>query len=228
MCAPRPCPNTRQDVEPFCYKMYRINGLERERKKKKNKKKENVWNPAIQKLDGFTYAASRFKCVGERFCTRKPDAPEELPTPVPRDDAPRPKSLPQIGKKSRGSTKMKRMWPRSFPGTFNHGQKTKDCPRLTVRNRERLLVPLVRSGLSLERCRFGSACWRPLCPYVHAHQRARRWAELWNLLADQEEDAPVMQIIPQQSITEKKAVEQAEQTVDISALQNHDEVVDFV
>ena len=94
------------------------------------------------------------------------------------------------------------------------------------------LVPPARSGLSLvsasnfvhrhsmEQCRFGSACLRPLCPHVHADKRARRWAELRKLPPEQE-DAPVMQIILQERITEKKAVEQAEQTVDITVPQNY-------
>ena len=39
----------------------------------------------------------------------------------------------------------------------------------------------------MDRCRYGSSCWRPVCPYVHAGRRARGWAELWTLLASQED-----------------------------------------
>ena len=33
-------------------------------------------------------------------------------------------------------------------------------------------------------CRFGSGCWRPLCPYPHRrHSRAKMWARVWGTLA---------------------------------------------
>ena len=37
-------------------------------------------------------------------------------------------------------------------------------------------------------CKFGSQCWRPLCPYAHPKEerRAQRWAELWTFLAEEE------------------------------------------
>ena len=57
---------------------------------------------------------------------------------------------------------------------------------------------------------------------LRARSQARtKVAEMWRHLAEQE-DAPVMQIIPQENITEKKAEEQA---VDITV--PHEEVVDI-
>ena len=38
----------------------------------------------------------------------------------------------------------------------------------------------------MDACRYGSGCWRPLCPYGHSGGRAARWAALWALLENQE------------------------------------------
>ena len=46
-------------------------------------------------------------------------------------------------------------------------------------------------GMRVNGCRYGSSCWRPLCPYVHAsgRTRARKWAELWAWIAAREDEA---------------------------------------
>ena len=52
--------------------------------------------------------------------------------------------------------------------------------------------------LSMEPCRFGAGCWRPLCPYGHSGRgRAARWAAVWTLLASQEENLEVIKVIPE-------------------------------
>ena len=57
----------------------------------------------------------------------------------------------------------------------------------------------------MDQCRYGSSCWRPLCPYVHASRRARRWAELWTLFASQEEedDLEVVKVISVEAVSER-------------------------
>ena len=51
------------------------------------------------------------------------------------------------------------------------------------------LVSLFCPTMPMDLCRFGTRCWRPLCPYGHAcsGKRAREWAETWAFLATQEE-----------------------------------------
>ena len=69
----------------------------------------------------------------------------------------------------------------------------------------------------MDSCRYGAACWRPLCLHVHAGRRARRWAEVWLLLATQEEeDLEVIKVIPEERIP-KHIVERTivEQNVDV-------------
>ena len=45
-------------------------------------------------------------------------------------------------------------------------------------------------SLMTDVCRYGSSCWRPLCPYVHACgcTCARKWAGLWASLAAVEDE----------------------------------------
>ena len=81
-------------------------------------------------------------------------------------------------------------------------ERRREFERVGESRRERLSGTAVeQSGLSVSNplfccqplmtdpCRFGAACWRPLCPFVHAcsRTRARWWAELWSLLACQKE-----------------------------------------
>ena len=78
----------------------------------------------------------------------------------------------------------------------------------------------------MDPCRYGAACLRPLCPYVHVCSRTRacRWAELWSFLALQEEaveedivDVPGPQIaakIPQ--VVETKIHEEIVESVHVS------------
>ena len=50
----------------------------------------------------------------------------------------------------------------------------------------------------MEPCRFGTGCWRPLCPFGHSGRgRAARWAALWSLLAKQEaeDDLELVKVI---------------------------------
>ena len=90
------------------------------------------------------------------------------------------------------------------------------CTLLSVSN------PMLRSfqPLSMDSCRYGAACWRPLCHYVHAGRRARRWAEVWLLLAmqeeEEEEDLEVIKVISEERIP-KHIVERTivEQNVDV-------------
>ena len=45
----------------------------------------------------------------------------------------------------------------------------------------------------MEPCRFGTGCWRPLCPFGHSGRgRAARWTALWSLLAKQEAEDEVI------------------------------------
>ena len=48
----------------------------------------------------------------------------------------------------------------------------------------------------MELCRFGTMCWRALCPYVHAcsRTRARKCAETWRLLSEMEEEESLVEI----------------------------------
>ena len=49
-------------------------------------------------------------------------------------------------------------------------------------------------------CYYQSACWRPLCPFEHTTRgRARKFAELWALLAKQEDEEQMIQAVPTQS-----------------------------
>ena len=42
--------------------------------------------------------------------------------------------------------------------------------------------------VSCEPCRFADNCWRPLCLYTHTgNGRSKKWAAVWNLLAEQED-----------------------------------------
>ena len=62
----------------------------------------------------------------------------------------------------------------------------------------------------LEPCRFGAACWRPLCAYVHAVKLARRWAEVWGPLAEQKERSEVVKASSQEHISECIVVQGSE------------------
>ena len=43
-----------------------------------------------------------------------------------------------------------------------------------------------------EPCRFADNCWRPLCPFTHTgNGRSKKWAAIWNLLAELEDDPHV-------------------------------------
>ena len=45
---------------------------------------------------------------------------------------------------------------------------------------------------SCEPCRFADNCWRPLCPFTHpGNGRFKKWAAIWNLLAELEDDPHV-------------------------------------
>ena len=64
----------------------------------------------------------------------------------------------------------------------------------------------------MDACRYGSGCWRPLCPYGRSVCRASGWAAIWSLLAEQEENLEVIKVIPEERIPEH--IE--EQTVDFA------------
>ena len=51
-------------------------------------------------------------------------------------------------------------------------------------------------------CRYGSSCWRLLCPYVHTsgRTRARIWAELWAWLAAVEDEERVQNRAAEQNM----------------------------
>ena len=70
----------------------------------------------------------------------------------------------------------------------------------------------------MDSCRCGAACWRPLCPYVRAGRRARRWALL--LATQEEEDLEVIKVILEERIP-KHIVDQTivEQNVDVPMTQ---------
>ena len=53
----------------------------------------------------------------------------------------------------------------------------------------------VRVGQMVARREF-VGCWRPLCPFVHSagNGRARKWAEIWTLLAEQDQETMTMTI----------------------------------
>ena len=52
---------------------------------------------------------------------------------------------------------------------------------------------------TVEPCRYGGGCWRPLCPYWHCGaSRAAKWAAVWSVLAEfeaQAAPAPSKQIV---------------------------------
>ena len=53
-------------------------------------------------------------------------------------------------------------------------------------------IPLLQTGISKSCCYQGSR-WRHLCPFEHGTRgRARKFAELWALLAKQEDEEPMI------------------------------------
>ena len=106
------------------------------------------------------------------------------------------------------------------------------------RERERLFGTAVeQSGLSnftqilsrvvfsslMDPCRYGAACWRPLCPYVHvcSRTRARRWTELWSFLALQEEAV-------EEHIVDVPGPQIAAKIPEVVETKIHEEIVDSV
>ena len=77
----------------------------------------------------------------------------------------------------------------------------------------------------MELCRFGTMCWRALCPYVHAcsRTRARKCAETWRLLSEMEEEESLVEIPQVQHIVVDGPVVQTVQ----DRLQFLDKIVDM-
>ena len=84
---------------------------------------------------------------------------------------------------------------------------------------------------TLEPCRFGTGCWRPLCPYGHSgRSRAARWAALWTLLASQEaeDDLEVVKVIPLEATTVDDSAllaQPGDKLVEIPQIQYTDKVI---
>ena len=75
--------------------------------------------------------------------------------------------------------------------------------------------------------RFGTACWRPLCPYAQScgRTRARTWADMWLFLA-MEDREPLVRSTP----SSKSASEhiKTEQNMDIPIVTFREEYVEVL